>query len=150
CASFLIYSYCPNAIDRTEVVKLGNMLLSEMGNAHKEIYQTIKKSQYDLLTQVTDVSLASAAEIESKIELINQSIILIQNEINAINSRISNVEGFFANSLQEQIISSSLMSGIHQSQIQALELKQTYEKYHQFIAAIITCSLHVQPDCGNL
>ena len=41
CASFLIYSYCPNAIDRSEVVKLGNMILGQLGTVQQDTYKFV-------------------------------------------------------------------------------------------------------------
>ena len=150
CASFIFYSYCPHAVDRWEFAKLGNQILSQIKKDKLETLKLVKKSEFDLLNQVMDVSTALSAEIQGQIGTINESLKLIEQEFNNFDKQLENLAGYFASTLQEHIITSNLMHGIHQSHLKALDLRHTYQHYHKFMAAIITCSVKVKPDCTGL
>ena len=125
-------------------------MINQINLAQIKVFKTIKASQFDLLNQISDISLALAAEIQQKIELVNISLNLMEIEFQTINERLDNLEGYFQSSLQEHIITSSLMDGVLHSNLRALTLAKTYHQYHAFLAAIISCSTAGNTTCQTL
>src|SRR6266853_2057575 len=83
-------------------------------------------------------------------QTINQSLDIIESGLNYINNELTNSIGYHTASHQEQVIKNSLMTGIQQAHLNALELKTTYIQYHRFISSIIACSATHTPNCESL
>src|SRR5258707_7492244 len=91
-----------------------------------ETYKAVQKSENDLLNKMGAIAQTMAAEIDSKMHIINDSLRLIEQNLSHIFEEMANLAGYILAQNQEQAIRSTLIDAILYANLKALDLRTTY------------------------